>query len=78
MPFTAQLIEELNVLSRFKLATTQKGIKVHKDAEPNMIEAVQRLHKKGLISQEDGGYLTDLGRETAEHIQSALAILTSA
>ena len=78
MSISSDLIEELNVLSRFNLTTTQEGIKVHKDAEPAMIETVKRLYQKKLISQEDGGYLTDLGREVAEHIQSALTILTSA
>lgn len=78
MSITPDLIEELNVLSRFNLTTTQEGIKVHKDAESTMKDTVKRLYQKKLISQEDGGYLTDLGREAAEHIQSALTILTSA
>jgi len=42
-----------------------------------MIAAAKRLFDKGLISQNDGGYLTDLGVETAEHAQKMLTILTS-
>ncbi|MEN8801281.1 MAG: TIGR02647 family protein [Thiogranum sp.] len=38
---------------------------------------MQRLHGKGLVTERDGGYLTDLGREAAEHAQAALTILTS-
>jgi uncharacterized protein (TIGR02647 family) len=52
-----------------------QGIKVHKSARPEMIEAVKRLHKKGLMTQIDGGYLTDLGREGAEHAQLLLTML---
>ncbi len=40
-------------------------------------EAIERLYKKGLLTQADGGYLTDLGRNCAEHLQSALRILSS-
>ncbi len=77
MPFTADLVEELNTLLRFDLATSQQGIKIHKSAEPAVIEAARRLHAKGLITLTDGGYLTPLGRETAEHAQALIDILTS-
>ena len=78
MAFTAELVDELNVLALYNLTTTQEGIKVHKTADPNKIAAAQRLYDKALITQPDGGYLTDLGRELAEHTQAALTILTSA
>jgi len=77
MLYTPELIVELDILSRFNLTSTLEGIKVHKSADPEVIAAVQRLHEKGLLTQLDGGYLTDLGREAAEHAQSALTILTS-
>lgn len=44
----------------------QEGIKVHHDADLSLIEAAERLHSKGMITQIDGGYLTDRGVETAE------------
>jgi uncharacterized protein (TIGR02647 family) len=75
MPYSAELIEELNILARYNLDTTQEGLKVHASAASGVITATQRLFDKGLISQVDGGYLTPLGREAAEHAQSALAIL---
>ena len=78
MRYTPDLIAELDILSRIKLTSTQEGIKVHRTADPEIIAAVQRLYDKGLLTQVDGGYLTDLGREVAEHAQSALTILTSA
>ena len=77
MPYTPDLVDELNTLIRFDPATSQQGIKVHKTADPAVIAAVERLHAKGLLSQVDGGYLTRLGREAAEHAQAALTILTS-
>jgi uncharacterized protein (TIGR02647 family) len=77
MPYTPDLIQELNTLIRFDLDTSQHGIKIHKTADPAIISATQRLHAKDLITQMDGGYLTGLGRDAAEHAQAALTILTS-
>jgi uncharacterized protein (TIGR02647 family) len=39
---------------------------------------VKRLHAKGLITQVDGGYLTDLGIKAAEHAQTLLLMLAPA
>jgi len=77
MPYTPEMVEELDMLSRFSLMTTQQGLKVHHDADPAIIAATRRLYDKGLITQADGGYLTDLGREAAEHAEAALTILQS-
>lgn len=77
MPYTNDLVNELNALIRFDLDTGQQGIKVHKTADAAVIAAVQRLHAKGLVTQADGGYLTSLGREAAEHAQTMLGFLTN-
>jgi len=77
VPYTPDLVDELNTLIRFDLATNQQGFKVHKTADATVIAATLRLHDKGLLTQADGGYLTSLGREVAEHAQAALTILTS-
>jgi uncharacterized protein (TIGR02647 family) len=77
MPYTSDLVDELNTLIRFDLACNQQGVKVHKTADAAVIAATGRLHSKGLLSQVDGGYLTGLGRNAAEHAQAALALLTS-
>ncbi len=77
MFYTQDLVDELNSLLHYDLVTNQQGVKVHKTADPAVIAATQRLHDKGLITQTDGGYLTDLGREVAEHAQMALTVLTS-
>ena len=77
MPYTQDLVDELNTLIHYDLETTMQGVKVHKSAEPSVIAAVKRLYDKGLLTQVDGGYLTNLGREVAEHAQATLTILTS-
>ncbi len=78
MALSEELVAEINLLSLFNLETTQEGIKVHAHANPEAASAAQRLFEKGIISQQDGGYLTDLGIEVAEHAQKMLTILTSA
>ena len=75
MNFMPELVAELEILSHYNLTTTGEGIKVHHTAEPAMIAATTRLHDKGLLTQSDGGYLTDLGIEVAEHVQAILTVL---
>ncbi len=75
MGFDTKLTQELNVLGKFNLRNEQDGIKIHHNAAPEIIEAAKRLHDKGLITQCDGGYLTDLGRRAAEHTQALDTIL---
>ena len=77
MAYTPELIAELEILTRFNLANTTEGIKVHNNAAASAVAAAQRLHDKGLTSQPDGGYLTSLGLDAAEHAQSVLTILNS-
>lgn len=69
------LKHEINLLARFNLSTTQEGIKVHSNADKHTIAAVERLFNKGLVTQKDGGYLTELGRHAAEHTQQLLMII---
>lgn len=75
MPYSQSLIEELNVLALFNLENLQEGIKVHHEAGAGKVEATERLFKKGLITQHDGGYLTQLGIDAAEHSSTLLLIL---
>ncbi len=77
MPYTQDLVDELNALIRFDPESDQQGIKVHKTADAKVIAAIRRLHAKGLVTQADGGYLTSLGREAASHAQTMLGLLTS-
>ena len=78
MPYTPELVHELNTLIRFDLDSGHQGIKVHKSADEDVKAATLRLHAKGLITQADGGYLTSLGLDAAEHAQALLTILRTA
>ncbi len=75
MPFTKEQLDELKILSHYNQPTSLNGIKIHHTATPETIEAAKRLHSKGLIDQEDGGYLTDLGCDAIVKLQSLLGIL---
>jgi len=77
MPFTQDVVGELNMLVQFDLPTQQQGLKVHNTADQKTIAATQRLFEKGLISQLDGGYLTDRGVEAVGHLHATLGILKS-
>jgi uncharacterized protein (TIGR02647 family) len=76
MIFTSELVEEIKLLTLYK-ESTQEGLKVHKAAGDAAAAAAQRLHAKGLITHSDGGYLTNLGIEAAEHARALLTILSS-
>jgi len=75
MPFTTLQLEELGVLKHYNQPTSLTGIKIHHTATSETIAAAKRLYEKGLIDQEDGGYLTDLGREAVEKMQVLLSLL---
>lgn len=72
-------IAEINLLSQFNLANTQEGLKIHRhEATAEAVAAAERLYRKGLTSQADGGYLTSLGLDAVEHSQTLLTILRTA
>ncbi len=70
-----EIIAEPEVLCLYNLDSTQEGIKVHSSADAERVAATQRLFEKGLISQDDGGFLTSLGLEAAAHAQAVLTVL---
>ncbi len=75
MIFNTELTEELNLILKFPSKSLMQGLKIHNDADPAVVAAAQRLYGKGIVTQSDGGYLTNLGYDLAEHakiIQSAL------
>ena len=75
MQYTKDQMAELDILVYYSLDSTQQGLKVHSDAAEEKIDAVERLFDKGLVTQIDGGYLTDLGRKAAEHAQALILML---
>ncbi len=75
--FDADMTEELNLLLKFPDDSLHQGLKIHHDASQSMVSAAARLYAKGVITQPDGGYLTDLGVDIAEQlrrVQSALSM----
>jgi len=77
MAYTSENLAELDVLMLYNPSTSQEGIKIHKTAEPSVISAAQRLFERGFITRADGGYLTPLGSEAAEHTQSLFTMLNA-
>jgi len=75
MTLPADLVHELSLLAQYDVSDSQTGLKVHHDAAAETVAAAQRLFDKGLVSQHDGGYLTKLGFEAAEHLASVQRIL---
>ena len=68
MYLDSELNEELNLLMRLHLNSSPEGISIAGSADPAVVAAVQRLYEKGLVSQKDGGSLTDAGTEAANHM----------
>ena len=77
MSYTPDLVEEMKLLTLYNHSSTLEGIKVHKAAGADAIAAAKRLYAKGLTTQADGGYLTNLGIEATAHAQALLTILAS-
>ena len=75
MSWTPEIVAEREVLCLYNLDSTQEGNKVHSSAGAERVAATQRLFEKGLISQDDGGFLTSLGLEAAAHAQAVLTVL---
>ncbi len=77
MPQNEQLSAELELLRLFSLESSDSGLKVHQnEASEDSIAAARRLFEKQLVTQPDGGYLTAIGREAAEHLQRAVSLLS--
>ncbi|MFT5888293.1 MAG: hypothetical protein ACI9BO_001111 [Zhongshania sp.] len=75
MPLSKDILDEIRVLTQFNPASALEGIKVHHTADASTIAATKRLYGKDLISQADGGYLTNGGVEVIRHLDSLLTVL---
>ena len=76
MTLSTEEIAEINLLAQFNLSNTHEGLKIHQQsAAPDVVAAAERLYQRGLITMDDGGYLTSLGLDAAEHAQNLLTIL---
>ena len=76
MSLTPEEIDDINLLAQFNLANPHEGRKIHqREASTEVIASAERLFQRGLITMDDGGYLTSLGLDAAEHAQHLLTIL---
>src|SRR5690606_7118012 len=76
MSLTAEEIDDINLLIQYDLANTQAGLKIHqREASATTVATAARLHQRGLTTMDDGGYLTSLGLEAAEHAAALVTIL---
>lgn len=74
--FSKDMMDEINVILLFPDHSLRQGIKIHHDANESVQQAAERLYEKGIISQPDGGYLTDSGHELVRHAQIIKSALT--
>ncbi|MFY8274559.1 TIGR02647 family protein [Pseudoalteromonas sp. SSDWG2] len=70
MRINKAMVDEMELLAKFPRASHMQGIKVHSDAEESMREAAKRLYEKGITDSPDGGYLTDLGLDLVNHLDT--------
>jgi uncharacterized protein (TIGR02647 family) len=76
MNLDQDLLDELAILSLFNEHTLQEGIKVHgHQASESDLSATKRLFAKGILSKDDGGYLTSLGNDALEHLSDLARML---
>lgn len=75
MHLDEKFLEELELLNLFNLDSSLEGLKIHHQAAPERIASAKRLFNMNLITLADGGYLTPLGIEAAQHTQALVRIL---
>ncbi|CCQ10971.1 hypothetical protein PALB_18450 [Pseudoalteromonas luteoviolacea B = ATCC 29581] len=68
MALDKNMLDELILLAKFPDSSLYQGLKLHKDADPSLLAAADRLFEKGITNSRDGGYLTDLGHDLREHL----------
>ena len=76
MHLDPELIEELNLLMRLHSNASSEEIIISANADPAVIAAARRLFEKGLVSQKDGGHLSDAGTEAADHMKRLLNLMS--
>ncbi len=77
MSYSEENLAELHVLMLYDPSASLEGIKIHKNADPSVIAAAERLFDGGFITQVDGGYLTSLGSKAADDARTLLTMLNA-
>jgi len=75
--YSEELFDEIKLLAKFPEESHLEGLKIHKDADEILVKSARSLFDKGMVSQTDGGYLTDSGREMVEHLHTVLDTLSN-
>ena len=75
MNLSQEFLEEVELLNLFDLHSSLEGLKSHHEAAPGRIAAGKRLYGKNIVTLEDGGFLTPLGVDAAEHAQALITML---
>lgn len=76
MELSAEFLHDIEFLNLYNLnSALEGGVKIHHEANPRRVASAQRLFEAGLLTQNDGGYLTMLGVEVAEHAQAIVRLL---
>ncbi len=74
MHIDQELIEELGLLRRFGMGGPV-AMDVQSTSDPAVIAAAQRMFEKGLVTAENGGSLTENGKQAVEHLDRLLNLL---
>lgn len=77
MRINQAMVDEMELLAQFPRVSHMQGIKVHGEASENMRSAAKRLFDKGITDSPDGGYLTDLGLDLVQHLDTLHSALSS-
>ncbi len=70
--YPENLFDEIKLLAKFPEESHMEGLKIHNDADEVLVKSAKALFNKGMVTQLDGGYLTDSGREMVEHLHIVL------
>jgi uncharacterized protein (TIGR02647 family) len=73
--YPENVFDEIKLLAKFPQESHLDGLKIHHSAGEITLKSAKSLFGKGLITQSDGGYLTDSGREMAESLHKVLDTL---
>ena len=74
MHIDPELVDELALLRRFAMGGPV-AMDVQDNPDPAVVAAAGRMHQKGLITEPEGGQLTDSGREAIEHMERLFNLL---
>ena len=76
MHLDSELIEELGLLRRLSQDLSLDVSSLQSSVDPAVSAATGRLLQKGILSDANGGELTESGREAADHMNRLFNLLS--